>query len=213
MMLLSDPFLAPNDWFVYGHLHLILALPTLTLLWLSPPLERANPLQKQMSYGFIVFIVFIGVAQSFIWDSYGASMGFWEFNPDKCTSREDLEIPVEEVLWLFHHVLKTALYQLKAFELVPAQTAAGEPSAALKGGVSAALAASTAFGVWALAFAADDHVRCLGLVCAFFAPVWLLVWQFGAQFVPRHADRIAWGWCARAIRRAILRRAILHGRT
>ena len=70
-----------------------------------------------------------------------------------------LPLPLE-VLWLFHHVLKTALYQLKAFELVPAQTAAGEPSATLKGGVSAALAASTAFGVWALAFAADDHVRC-----------------------------------------------------
>ena len=123
-------------------------------------------------------------------------MGFWEFNPVKCTQRDDMAIPLEEFLWLFHHVLKTALYQLKAFELVPAQTAAGEPSAALKGGVSAALAASTAFGVWALAFAADDHVRCLGLVAAFFAPVWLLVWQFGAQFVPRHADRIAWGWCA-----------------
>ena len=29
------------------------------------------------------------------------------------------------MLWLFHHVLKTALYQLKAFELVPANTAVG----------------------------------------------------------------------------------------
>ena len=148
-----------------------------------------------------------------MWDAYGAGLGLWEFNPAKCTVRDSLPLPLEEVLWLFHHVLKTALYQLKAFELVPAQTAAGEPSAALKGGVSAALAASTAFGVWALAFAADDHVRCLGLVCAFFAPVWLLVWQFGAQFVPRHADRIAWGWCARAILRRAIRRAILHGRT
>ena len=37
-----------------------------------------------------------------------------------------------EVLWLFHHVLKTALYQLKAVELVPADTAAGAPSAALQ---------------------------------------------------------------------------------
>jgi hypothetical protein len=43
------------------------------------------------------------------------------------------------VLWLFHHVLKTALYQLKAFELVPAQTERGVPSAALRGGASAAL--------------------------------------------------------------------------
>ena len=189
-------FQAPNDWFVYGDLHLILATPTLVLLSLSPPLQTAAPLQKRAAYAFVAFIVAVGVAQSYVWDAYGAGLGLWEFNPAKCTVRDSLPLPLEEVLWLFHHVLKTALYQLKAFELVPAQTAAGEPSAALKGGVSAALAASTAFGVWALAFAADDHVRCLGLVCAFFAPVWLLVWQFGAQFVPRHADRIAWGWCA-----------------
>ena len=189
-------FQAPNDWFVYGDLHLILATPTLVLLSLSPPLQTAAPLQKRAAYAFVAFIVAVGVAQSYVWDAYGAGLGLWEFNPAKCTVRDSLPLPLEEVLWLFHHVLKTALYQLKAFELVPAQTAAGEPSAALKGGVSAALAASTAFGVWALAFAADDHVRCLGLVAAFFAPVWLLVWQFGAQFVPRHADRIAWGWCA-----------------
>ena len=30
-------------WFVYGHLHLILALPTLTLLSLYPPLQQAKP--------------------------------------------------------------------------------------------------------------------------------------------------------------------------
>lgn len=188
------PWDAPTDWFVYGHLHLILALPTLTLLSLSPPLQRANPLQKQMSYAFIVFIVCIGVAQSFIWDSYGASMGFWEFNPDKCTSRDDLAIPIEEVLWLFHHVLKTALYQLKAFELVGVQPDRGVPSAQLRASVSALLVAACAFGVWALALSPDDTVKCIGLVCAFFAPVWLVIWQIGSQFVLRHANRITIGW-------------------
>ena len=75
--LMLEPFDAPTDWFVYGHLHLILALPTLTLLSLFPPLQQAKPLQKTTSYAFIVFIVLIGVGQSFIWDSYGASQGFW----------------------------------------------------------------------------------------------------------------------------------------
>ena len=67
--LMLEPFDAPTDWFVYGHLHLILALPTLTLLSLFPPLQQAKPLQKTTSYAFIVFIVLIadrGVGQSFI---------------------------------------------------------------------------------------------------------------------------------------------------
>jgi len=191
---MMEPFDAPTDWFVYGHLHLILAMPTLTLLSLFPPLQQAKPLQKQASYAFIIFIVLVGVAQSFVWDSYGASMGFWEFNPDKCTRREDLAIPVEEVLWLFHHVLKTALYQLKAFELVPADTTRGMPSPELRSSVTAALATACAFGVWALALSPEDTVKCIGLVCAFFAPVWLVIWQIGSQFVGRHADRITWGW-------------------
>ena len=78
--MLTEPFVAPTDWFVYGHLHLILALPTLTLLYLSPPLTTAKPLQKQAAYAFVGFIVFVGVAQSYIWDAYGATLGIWEFN-------------------------------------------------------------------------------------------------------------------------------------
>ena len=198
-MLLTDPFIAPNDWFVYGHLHLILALPTITLLIASPPLKTSLPLQKQAAYAFVAFIVFVGVAQSYIWDAYGATLGIWQFNPLKCTLRESFPLPVEEVLWLFHHVLKTALYQLKAFELVPANTAAGAPSPELKNGVSAVLAAAIAFGVYALGFSGDDATKCIGLVCAFFAPVWLLIWQIGSQFVLRHADRITWGWLAPGI--------------
>jgi len=196
---LGEPFAAPTEWFVYGHLHFILALPTLALLYLSPPLQTAQPLQKQAAYAFVGFIVFVGVVQSYIWDSYGATLGIWEFNPAKCTLRESFPLPVEEVLWLFHHVLKTALYQLKAFELVPANTAAGAPSEELRAGVTATLAALIAFGVYALGFSPEDTVKCVGLVCAFFAPVWLLVWRVGGQFVLRHADRIAWGWAAPGI--------------
>jgi len=192
----AAPFDAPTDWFVYGHLHFILALPTLTLLSLSPPLQRAAPVQKQAAYAFIAFIVVVGVVQSFIWDSYGASLGIWEFNPAKCTLRESIPLPVEEVLWLFHHVLKTALYQLKAFELVPAQTERGVPSAALRGGISAALLSAFVFGGWALALSPDDSVKCLGLVALAFSPVWLVIWSIGSSFVLRHADRITWGWFA-----------------
>ena len=193
VMLMTEPFIAPTDWFVYGHLHFILALPTLTLLYLSPPLQTAQPLQKQAAYGFVGFIVIVGVIQSLLWDSYGATLGIWEFNPSKCTLRESFPLPVEEVLWLFHHVLKTALYQLKAFELVPANTYSGAPSAQLTNGVNAALVASIVFGVYALGFSTDDAIKCIGLVCAFFAPVWLLIWNIGGQFVLRHSDRIAWG--------------------
>ena len=196
---MMEPFLAPTDWFVYGHLHFILALPTLTLLAISPPLQTAQPLQKQAAYAFVGFIVFVGVIQSLLWDSYGATLGIWEFNPAKCTLRDSFPLPVEEVLWLFHHVLKTALYQLKAFELVPANTSVGAPSDTLRSSISAALVAATIFGVYALGFSPDDSVKCLGLVCAFFAPVWLLIWRVGGHFTLRHADRMTWGWLAPGI--------------
>lgn len=68
-MMAMEPWVTPNDWLVYGHLHLILSLPTLTLLYLSPPLRTAQPLQKQAAYAFIGFIVIVGVIQSYIWDA------------------------------------------------------------------------------------------------------------------------------------------------
>ena len=67
-VMLNEPWVAPNDWLVYGHLHLILALPTITLLALSPPLSAASRLYKDACYTFIGFIVLVGVAQSFVWD-------------------------------------------------------------------------------------------------------------------------------------------------
>ena len=164
------------------------------------PLQDAKPLQKQASYLFVFLIVLLGVGQSFVWDSYGASNGFWEFNPDKCTLRDDFPLPLEEVLWLFHHVLKTALYQLKAFELLPPATdAVGEPSPELRASISALLCALTAFGVWALGASPDDSVKCIGLVCAFFAPIWLIIWLIGGHYVLRHRDRLTWGWIAPGI--------------
>ena len=194
------PWVAPNDWFVYGHLHFILSLPTLAILAFSPPLQREDRgVYNQAAYAFIAFIVCIGVAQSFIWDSYGASNGFWEFNPSKCTLRSDFPLPLEEVLWLFHHVLKTALYQLKAFELVEANPSAAAPTDAFRDQISAALVAASLFGLWALAISPDDSVKCIGLVAAFFAPIWLIIWQVGYQFVLRHADRLTWGWFAPGI--------------
>ena len=198
-MIMSEPFIAPNDWFVYGHLHAILAVPTLAILAIAPPLTEASKLYKQAAYGFIGFIVCIGVAQSFIWDSYGATNGFWEFNDAKCTLTEDAPLPLEEVLWLFHHVTKTALYQLKAFELIDANADASEPSTELKASVGVALAALSAFGWWALTVSPDESVKCIGLVAAFFAPVWLIIWLIGSNFVKRHRDRITWGWFAPGI--------------
>ena len=100
------------------------------------------------------------------------------------------------MLWLFHHVLKTALYQLKAFELLPADETQGVPGSTLRGGVAGLLSALTAFGIWALLITEEPSVKCIGLVCAFFAPIWLLIWLVGGQFVLRHKDRIAWGWIA-----------------
>ena len=108
-----------------------------------------------------------------------------------CTITTGFSRTPVQVLWLFHHVLKTALYQLKAFELVPADTTRSLPSEELRSSVSAALASACAFGVWALAFSPDDTVKCIGLVCAFFAPVWLLIWKARppAACVCLHAGR------------------------
>jgi hypothetical protein len=191
-----EPWMAPTDWFVYGHLHLILAVPTVAVLVASPPLQSSTPIYRQAAFSFVGFIVFIGVLQSFAWDSYGASNGFWEFNPTKCSLRDDFPLPVEEVLWLFHHVLKTSLYQLKAFELTTADTTQVEPTARLSNTVVTTLVAVFAFGIWALGSQPDDSLRCIGLVAAAFTPIWLLIWQLGSQFVLRHADRLAWGWIA-----------------
>ena len=41
-----------------------------------------------------------------------------EFNPAKCTGLgESTLLPLEEILWLFHHVIKAALWQLKISEV------------------------------------------------------------------------------------------------
>ena len=37
------------------------------------------------------------MVQSLLWDTYGATLGIWEFNPAKCTLGESFPLPVEEV--------------------------------------------------------------------------------------------------------------------
>ena len=88
-MSIADPWTAaaPLAFINYADLHAILALPTLALLWTTPPLRDASPTTLRSSHAFLVWIVCIGVAQSFCWDYVGASSGYWEFNPAKYTRR------------------------------------------------------------------------------------------------------------------------------
>ena len=65
--------------------------------------------------------------------------------------------------------------------------------------MTATLVGAIAFGLYALGLSDDASVKCIGLVCAFFAPVWLLVWRVGGHFTLRHADRMTWGWLAPGI--------------
>ena len=92
----------------YWDLHGFLLLPTAFLLTSGRPTllaAEAPALTRQASFAFIGFIVCIAVAQAFLWDSVGAQIGIWEFNPAKCTGLgEATLLPLEEVLWLFHHV-------------------------------------------------------------------------------------------------------------
>ena len=104
----------------YWDLHGFLLLPTLWLLTAGSPAlldENSDPLKRRASFAFVAFILSIAVGQAFVWDSVGAQIGIWEFNPEKCTGLgESTLLPLEEILWLFHHVIKAALWQLKIAE-------------------------------------------------------------------------------------------------
>ena len=105
----------------YWDLHGLLFIPTLWLLTLGTPRlldPHGDALAREACIDFILFILCIAVAQAFVWDSIGARIGIWQFNPAKCTDFGDGSVlPIEEVAWLFHHVVKAALWQLKVFEL------------------------------------------------------------------------------------------------
>ena len=97
----------------YWDLHVFLLVPSAWLLTSGAPslLSRdAAPLTRAASFNYLAFILCIAVAQAFIWDSVGAEIGIWQFNPLKCTGLGARSaLPLEEVLWLFHHVVKAAL--------------------------------------------------------------------------------------------------------
>ena len=132
-----------------------LLVPTLWLLTAGKPTlldeTRNDPLTRQASFYYIAFILSIAVGQAFIWDSVGAQIGIWEFNPAKCTGLGAATLlPLEEVLWLFHHVVKAALWQLKMSEWRLTMAADGAPAPmapSVRATGNALLAATSLMGV------------------------------------------------------------------
>ena len=77
----------------------------------------------------LAFILTIAVGQAFVWDSVGAQIGIWTFNPEKVTGLGAATLlPLEEILWLFHHVIKAALWTLKMSEWTLTAAPDGTPA-------------------------------------------------------------------------------------
>ena len=178
----------------YWDLHGGLLVPTVWLLTAGMPSllrsssEGSSKLTRTASFAFLGFILTIAVLQAFVWDSVGAEIGIWQFNPEKTTGLgASTLLPLEEVLWLFHHVIKAALWQLKIadFDLAkPGAPPAPLPAAAMAGG-NAALAALAVGGAAAL-LGEYDSAKCVGLVAAFFAPVLMIVFNLGGRYFLSH---------------------------
>lgn len=184
----------------YWDLHFFLLIPTLWLVTVGKPTlldEERDALTRNASYAFISFILSIAVAQAFVWDSVGASIGIWEFNPQKSTGLgESTLLPLEEIAWLFHHVVKAALWQLKMSEWTLTAAPDGspapmEPAVRTAGNVS--LLVLWVCGVAALVGDADS-AKCLGLIAAFFAPVFAIVWNLGSRYWRSHWRLFLSGW-------------------
>ena len=147
----------------------------------------------------ILFIIAIAVLQAFVWDTVGAEIGIWQFNPEKCTDFGGTAslLPLEEVLWLFHHVLKAALWQLKVSEFtrfLGADNKTPEPLPDwVRGGGTLALVGMTLAGALTLAGDADNY-KCLGLVAAFFAPVAIIILNLGTRYWRSHWKLFLLGW-------------------
>lgn len=190
----------------YWDLHIFLLVPTAWLLTVGAPqillgdavgvTSSYGSLKQVASRAFILFILAISVAQAFIWDSVGAEIGIWEFNPAKCTGLGDATLlPVEEVAWLFHHVMKAALWQLKVAELewtVADDAPSALPVVARDAG-NWALGAVAIAGVYALV-GESDSLKCVGLVAAFFAPVFIIIFNLGRRYWRSHWKLFLWGW-------------------
>ena len=178
-----------------------LLLPTAWLLTAGKPTllneARSDPLARRASFAYIAFILSIAVGQAFIWDSVGAQIGIWEFNPAKCTGLGTATLlPLEEVLWLFHHVVKAALWQLKMSEWRLTMATDGSPAPmapAVRAAGNVVLAASFVAGVAALLGEADS-AKCLGLIAAFFAPVFAVIWNLGSRYWRSHWRLFVSGW-------------------
>ena len=185
----------------YWDLHFFLLVPTVFLVTQGRPTlltDEGDQLRQRAAFSYLTFILSIAVAQAFVWDSVGANIGIWEFNPDKCTGLgTGTLLPLEEIAWLFHHVIKAALWQLKVCEW--SFNAPSEPPAPMAEEVrrqgNMALFVLTSFGVFALA-GDIDAVKCLGLIAAFFAPVLGIVWNLGARYMRSHWRLFLVGWLA-----------------
>jgi lycopene cyclase domain-containing protein len=184
----------------YWDLHGLLLLPTAWLLTVGRPLllgDSKDPLTRTALFSYIGFILSIAVGQAFIWDSVGAEIGIWEFNPAKCTGLgAGTLLPLEEILWLFHHVVKAALWQLKMGEwslTAAAQVAPVPLLPQVRSAGNAAILAAWVGGICALIGDADS-AKCMGLVATFFAPVFLVVFNLGSRYWASHWRLFAAGW-------------------
>jgi lycopene cyclase domain-containing protein len=183
----------------YWDLHGFLLLPTLWLLTAGTPSllrpEASSKLTRDAAFSFVTFILAIAVAQAFVWDSVGAQIGIWQFNPEKTTGLDFALLPLEEILWLFHHVIKAALWQLKIADFVIArQTSepAPLPGTVRTGGNLALLAVGIS---GALVLTSDlDNFKCLGLIAAFFAPVFAIIFNLGERYFVSHWRLFLAGW-------------------
>jgi len=184
----------------YWDLHGFLLVPTAWLLTAGKPSlldEGKDPLTRRASFAFIAFILAIAVAQAFVWDSVGAQIGIWEFNPQKSTGLGAATLlPAEEIAWLFHHVVKAALWQIKMGEWRLTAAPCSDPAPlepVARAACNAALLAAWAAGVAALV-GEDDSLRCLGLVASFFAPVFALILNLGSRYLLSHWRLFVAGW-------------------
>jgi len=197
---LADPTAAePAGWELsYWHLHLFLLLPTLLLL-LFPPrafTSATDALTRKAAFTYLGFILAIAVAQAFVWDSVGTQMGLWVFNPAKCTGLGmGTVLPLEEILWLFHHVMKAALFQLKISEIaVLAPRRAPAQLSRLTRAVGNAVLVALSVGGGFVLVSGNDSAKCLALVSAFFAPVLLILWNLGGRYLRSHWRLFLAGW-------------------
>lgn len=120
-----------------------------------------------------------------------------QFNPAKTTGLgENALLPLEEVLWLFHHVVKAALWQLKMNEWQLTAAPDGAP-APLPASVRTA-GNGLLFAIWIAGVATllgdADSAKCLGLIAAFFAPVFGIVFNLGNRYLRSHWRLFVSGW-------------------